>query len=148
MKFGPQFLFLLLVTVATITLACGSSPQLKSVSVSPASANASDYPNGQVQFTAVGYYAGSSSPVSVSPEWTACPPINAVTVSKTGVAQCEPGAAGTYSGPYYVEAFVPVSSLDCGPPPFPCKRAPARADRNAEESRAWQRLRVRKASRS
>jgi hypothetical protein len=74
MKFGPQFLFLLLVTVATITLACGSSPQLKSVSVSPASANASDYPNGQVQFTAVGYYAGSSSPVSVSPEWTACPP--------------------------------------------------------------------------
>jgi hypothetical protein len=108
---GPQFLLLLLVTVAAVALACGTSPHVQSVSITPAAANAKDYPEGQVQFRAFAYYPGSSSPAAITPEWSACPPVNVVTVSKTGVAQCVPGAAGTY----YVEAFVPVGELACSP---------------------------------
>ncbi len=63
MKFGPQYFYLLLVAVAAITLACGSRGPLKSVSVTPATANADDYPAGQVQFTAFGYYDSSSAGV-------------------------------------------------------------------------------------
>ncbi len=60
---GALFLFLL-VLAAAITLACGSSPSpdrlLQSVTVAPATAAAQDYPNGQVQFTATGFYSGEA----------------------------------------------------------------------------------------
>lgn len=54
--------FSLLILAAAITLACASSLQplsqhlLESVSVSPATADAKDYPDGQVPFTATGYF--------------------------------------------------------------------------------------------
>ena len=107
-RYWPQFCFSLLVLVAAITLACGSSHgNLQSISVSPAAADAQNYPNEQVQFTATGYYGSSSSPGSVSPTWIACSKTGAtpgITVSATGVGRCKAGASGTY----YVDASVRV----------------------------------------
>jgi hypothetical protein len=100
---GPQLLFCLLILAAAITLACGSSASrtLQSVSVSPPSADAQDFPNGQVTFTATGYYSKSPSQVSpLTATWGACyqqAATTAITVSSSGVAQCMPGASGTYT---------------------------------------------------
>lgn len=57
-SFRPVFFFSLLILTAAITLACGSSLEhlLQSVSVSPATADAKDYPEGLVPFTATGYF--------------------------------------------------------------------------------------------
>jgi len=111
-KYGPQLLFCLLVAAAAITIACGSSsshiPQ--SVAVTPPTADAKEFPGGDVQFTATASYNSMPSPVkNVSATWTACgsagslEPANLVTVSSSGVAQCLSGASGTYT----VYAFVP-----------------------------------------
>jgi hypothetical protein len=110
-KYGPQLFTSLLFVTAAIALACGSGSrgQLKSVSVSPAAANSEDYPDGQVQFTALGYYGTSSSGVPTPVTWSACSktgPAVGITVSSSGVGQCKAGASGTY----YVNAFVQVPS--------------------------------------
>ena len=104
-KYGPQLLFGLLVAAAAVTIACGSSTSstrtLQSVTLSPATADAQDYPNGQVPFAATGFY--NKSPQKVSPltaTWGACyqqAATSAVTVSASGVAQCKAGASGTYT---------------------------------------------------
>ncbi len=83
-------------------LACGSSgPRtLQAVGVSPATADANQFPNGEVQFTATGYY--NKTPASVTPlnvSWGACYqslPTSDVTITATGVAHCTPSASGTY----------------------------------------------------
>ena len=115
-NFGP-FLFLLLLISVAISLACGASAPrvLQTVSVNPASADAMNYPSGSVPFVATGYY--SKSPLTVSPEtaaWTACSstqgqPTNNVTLSSTGVAQCNAGVSGTYM----VVAAVPDPAFKC-----------------------------------
>jgi hypothetical protein len=87
---------------ASITLACGSSSphDLQSISVSPSSADAQNFPNGQVQFTAAGAY--NTPPMTVTltdATWGAAfqgGSTTAVTVDASGVAQCAPGAAGVY----------------------------------------------------
>ena len=96
--------FFLLVLAAGATLACGtsSSPRLlQSVTVSPATADALNYPNGQVQFTATGFYSREPSPVTpLSGTWGACyqgASTAGVTVNQNGVAQCAVGAAGVYT---------------------------------------------------
>jgi hypothetical protein len=105
---GPHFLFSLFV-LAAITLACGgSSHTLQSVTVSPATADARDYANGQVQFVATGYYDSAPSPVKpLTTIWGACyqgtatagetiytPAID----QSTGVAQCTAQTTpGTYT---------------------------------------------------
>lgn len=102
-KLGPQLLFCSLLAAAAIMIACGSSStrMLQSVSVSPATADAQDYPDGQVPFAATGFY--NKSPQQVSPltaTWGACSqqaPTTAVSVSSSGVAQCTAGASGTYT---------------------------------------------------
>jgi len=87
----------LLILAAAITLACGSR-MLKSVSLSPPSANASGNP---VQFTATGYY--NMGPMTVTPLealWGVCYQGNftsAVSVSQNGLAQCGAGSVGTYT---------------------------------------------------
>lgn len=116
-KYGPQLLFCLLMSVAALTLACGSSHIPQSVTVSPATADASDFPNGQVQFTATALYNTKPSPVTpATATWGACTqsaPTNLVTVSNTGVAQCTSGASGTYT----ISAFVANPSIkSCIPP--------------------------------
>jgi hypothetical protein len=117
--YGLPFFFLLVLAMA-ITLACGSPTGpgnttgiLKSVSISPASADAQNYPFGLVQFTATGYY--TTPPFQVTPltaTWGACyqgNPTNGVSVSKKGLAQCAAGSAGTYT----VWAFAPSNAQVC-----------------------------------
>lgn len=86
-------------------LSCGSSStsvrQLESITLSPATANATSYPNGQVQFVATGHY--NTVPFTVSPltaHWGTCyqeGSTSAISVSQEGIAQCASGAVGTYT---------------------------------------------------
>jgi hypothetical protein len=101
---GPQLLLCALVTAAGISLACSSSHSsrmLQSVTISPAIADAQDYPEGQVPFSATGYF--NMSPTQVSPftaTWGACQqqtPTTDVSVSASGVARCTEAASGTYT---------------------------------------------------
>jgi hypothetical protein len=83
-------------------LSCGSSAQhqLQSITLSPASADAQQYPDGQVQFVVTGYY--NTAPLTVSPlaaTWGACyqsSPTTEISINSTGGAQCGVGAVGTY----------------------------------------------------
>jgi hypothetical protein len=126
---GPCFLFMLLLAAA-ITLACGSptttacsatpsstnSSTPQSVSVCPASADAQNYPGGQVQFVAVADFLTTPSPaLPTQVVWGACQQSGAttgVTVSSTGVAHCASGASGTYT--VWASAG-PVLCLTVGP---------------------------------
>jgi hypothetical protein len=115
-KFLLGMLSLLL--AAWITLACGSNRQIQSITLSPASADAQDYPNGQVPFIATGYY--NAMPTTVTPlevTWGAAsgsvPANGAVTVNSNGVARCSVGASGVYTIGAWVN--LPVN----GTPPCP-----------------------------
>ena len=100
--------FVILATLASITLGCGSSKpvqnttaQLQSISLSPAQADAKDFANGEVPFIATGYYSAPPSPITPLDVWSwgACAesaPTTDVTISNAGVAQCAEGASGTY----------------------------------------------------
>jgi len=99
--------FFALAVLASLTLSCAansdpsSGRQLLSITLSPATADAQDYPDGQVQFMATGYY--NKAPYTVAPlsaGWGTCyqeAPTSAISVSKTGLAQCASGAVGTYT---------------------------------------------------
>jgi hypothetical protein len=112
------FVFLL-APASAITLACGSpmSPVTPScgtsatatnsgvpasITLCPATADAKDYPNGQVQFVATGYYATPPSPVTPlkAEIWGACQQQSSTTevsITGTGLAQCAAGSSGTYN---------------------------------------------------
>lgn len=106
-KLGLALSLLALVVAASLMLSCGASSQgqdpLQSITLSPATADAKDYPNGQVQFVATGNYTNPSRVVTpLSATWGACDQqeyatTSAVSVSSTGLAQCASGATGTYS---------------------------------------------------
>jgi hypothetical protein len=98
-QFRPRLRFLLLLTLLIITLACGSSRTLQSVSVMPAVANAQNFPNGQVSFTATGTFSKPPSPrqltsqdvtwcVGVTPGSCAGNIAVLATVDQNGVASC------------------------------------------------------------
>jgi hypothetical protein len=108
MKRLRSFLLSLATAVAGwLALSCGASSisglirQPQSVTLSPATADALDYLDGQVQFTATGHY--STVPYTVTPQpatWGACDqndPTTAVSVTMGGLAQCANGASGTYT---------------------------------------------------
>jgi hypothetical protein len=92
---------------ALLAVSCGTGPaqnqshNIQSLTLTPTTADAEDYPNGQVPFVATGHY--NIAPLTVTPQsatWGACDqfqPTNAVSVSQTGVAQCSTGASGTYT---------------------------------------------------
>jgi hypothetical protein len=110
MKIYGLSVFLLAILAIAITLACGSSPRtLQSVSLSPATAQSNP-----VQFTAMGYFNDSPSPVTLSAaNWGACyqnQRTTAVSVSADGLAQCAAGALGTYT----VWAWTTSSAKSCG----------------------------------
>ncbi|MGA9307333.1 MAG: hypothetical protein WBW31_18155 [Candidatus Sulfotelmatobacter sp.] len=104
-------------------LPCGTSPassganagQLHSITLCPATADARDYADGQVQFTAIGFYVNPPSKVAPQPAtWGACyqnTPTTEVSVSGNGLAQCGSGAAGTYT----IFADDPTNCLSVGP---------------------------------
>jgi len=102
----------LLIFLAAIVIGCGSSAprSLQTVSISPATADAHDFTNGEVQFTATGYYNKTPMQVTqVHATWGACyqnQPTTDITMTATGVAQCSPSANGTY----LVWAFAPDRS--------------------------------------
>jgi len=81
--------------------------QLQSMSVSPTAADAKNYPDEQVQFTATDYYENSRMVTPQSANWVACQsggPVTDVTVTASGVAQCGSGASGTFT----IDAWNPV----------------------------------------
>ncbi|MGA8441486.1 MAG: hypothetical protein WB762_34805 [Candidatus Sulfotelmatobacter sp.] len=96
---GPQLFLFFLILAAIITLACGSATSptriLQTVNISPPSAE------GQVQFTALGFYEPPyPAPVVLTATWGACyqnAPTTEVTVSSAGFAQCSVGGSGTYT---------------------------------------------------
>src|SRR5207249_4424224 len=104
-----------------ITFGCGSSPRLlQSVALSPASATAQ---GSTVQFTATGYFNDNPSTVKLtSANWGACyqnQRTTAVSLSASGLAQCAPGASGTYT----VWAWASRGGGSCGAgslPANPC----------------------------
>ena len=87
------------------TLGCGSSRDLQSVTILPAAANAQNFPNGKVSFTATGTFSRPPSPeklTSMDVSWCVGDSqgrcvgnINpGITVDSNGVASC----VGTFSG--------------------------------------------------
>ena len=113
MKRYDVSVFSLVVIAIAISLACGGSSQriLKSVSLTPATADAGGSP---IQFTATGIFNQQPSPVEpLTANWGACyqnQATTAVTVSENGLAQCAAGASGTYT----VWAWSENNSKNCG----------------------------------
>lgn len=110
---GPRLFFFLLLTLAAIALACGTSATrtAQSVTLSPTSATAPA--SGAYQFIAIGYFSTSPSPVTpLTATWGVCSldgsATTAVTVSNAGLAQCASGESGTYM----VWAFVQNANRD------------------------------------
>jgi len=94
--------FVLVLAGSLAVLSCGSSQtQLQSMSLNPTAADAKNYPGGQVQFTATGYYINPTHTVTPqSATWVACQnnaPTNDVSLTSSGLAQCGSGATGNYS---------------------------------------------------
>jgi hypothetical protein len=103
----------LLLLVAALMLACGINHGLyKSLTVSPATADAQDFPNGQVQFTATATEINGTQVSPASALWTPGPPWSlgplmpwpAIQLDQTGKASC--GAAGP--GTYMIAATAPI----------------------------------------
>jgi hypothetical protein len=96
----------LTVLLAFRMLACGSSNSnrvLESMTITPAIADAQNFPNGQVQFTATGQFSKPPSPDQVtfvapySGQWSFADAnsANIATIGSNGLAQCKSGASGT-----------------------------------------------------
>jgi hypothetical protein len=99
------------IALTLIAASCGTSSnssqgQLQSIAVNPPTADAQNYPNGEVPFQATGYYINPSHTVTPQPAtWVACSqnaPTSDVSVSKSGSAQCASEALGKYA----INAFV------------------------------------------
>lgn len=104
---------LLLAGIELVAGGCGNgSPRvLQSISVTPAIADAHSFPNGQVQFTAMGNYSQPPSPSPITQSgWSLSDP-NIAAISQGGLAQCNPSASGMVT----VKASVagPCSGTDC-----------------------------------
>ncbi len=87
---------LLLAAIEFATFGCGSqSPRvLQSISVTPASADAQAFANGQVQFSAVGNYSQAPTPSPIAGAGWELSGSDIATISPSGLAQCNPGASG------------------------------------------------------
>lgn len=114
------------------TLSCGSNRHLQSVTIQPATADAQNFPNGQVQFAATGIFSGSSVPVPLTSKdvtWCYGGTTAAASssqgicagniaqfagVDQNGVASCTP----TFHGSAYILAGTPGRSAnpDTGAP--------------------------------
>lgn len=103
----PLALFsLVLILAASLALSCGTGSQnnkdpLVSITLTPATADAQDFPSGQVQFVATGYYINPSRTVSpLVAGWGTCyqgATTNKISIIASGVAQCAPGAVGAFT---------------------------------------------------
>ncbi len=93
-----------LVLISSFALSCGAGSkgqqgQLQSITLSPATADAQDYPKGQVPFIATGVYINPAHKVTPqSAHWGVCQqnaPTDEASVTTGGIAQCASGAVGT-----------------------------------------------------
>jgi hypothetical protein len=105
MKRPGPVAFSLLLFAAAVLLACGSN-HLESITVTPATADAQDFPNGQVQFTATGVYSNGNRVDPIPALWSqgnpwALTPI-AIVIDSTGLASC-----GSVAGTFPVTATAP-----------------------------------------
>lgn len=102
---GPLRPILLLASLL-LSFGCGSGNQLRSVTVSPTAADAKNFANGQVQFSAVGTFSNSSMPQPLnSNQITWCVGTSAglcagninpgATITPTGAAACAPTFSGS-----------------------------------------------------
>jgi len=125
-KLLPASLLTLLIVVVFTLLACGGgslSHQLVSVSISPQTATASDFPNSMVQFTATGTFNRAPSPQTLNQAiWEVVvpsdfPTSDVATVDANGVAQCKTGFAGTVTikGGGMVCPSNPMMGIPCQP---------------------------------
>ena len=94
-----------LLTIALASTGCGSNRTLQSVTLTPASADAKNYPNGQVRLGRHRYFQQAAVPVAADQfgcalvRWrrTERAPATSmpnVTVDQNGVAQCRPWVCG------------------------------------------------------
>lgn len=115
-RFSAFVLSLVVVAFALLAVSCGgnsmmmmSSRQLRSIAVSPASADARNFPSGMVHFTAMGTY--NMAPMSANPPvlWSLGNPFSAqpvpagVSIDANGVAQCS-----GFMGMVIIEATSPM----------------------------------------
>jgi len=114
-----------LLAIAAAMLACGLNHGLyKSLTVSPATADAQNYSNGQVQFTAAGTEINGTQikPATalwtVGPPWLLLTPAPPIQLDQTGLASCGSAPAGIYmivaTAP--VDPHLPVSKLTMNTP--------------------------------
>ena len=109
--------FALVLAGLFVALSCGggqSQSQLTSVAVNPPTADAQNYPNGEVPFVATGYYVDPDHTVTplTTAWWTACSgngPTTDIVLNQSGTAQCASGARGTYS----ITATAPTTAREC-----------------------------------
>jgi hypothetical protein len=104
---------ILLGAIELVVGGCGNSgPRfLQSVSVTPASADAQTFANGQVQFTAVGTYSQPPSPSPLAQAGWSLSGSDLATISQSGLAQCNPGASGVVTVKASMSA--PCSGTGC-----------------------------------
>ena len=93
---GLLLAILVLAGISLLASGCGNgTPRtLQSISVNPANADAQNFSNGQVQFSALGNYSQPHSPSAITPsQWSLSDP-NIATISQSGLAKCRAGASG------------------------------------------------------
>lgn len=105
-RYGSLLFCFLLLIGWLATPGCGSSRQLQSVTLNPAKADAQNFPNGQVPFTAIGTFNKPPSPVQLTSQDVAwCVGTSngmcagniatGASVDANGAAQCRSGFSGT-----------------------------------------------------
>ena len=117
------FLTAALSLLSLVNSGCGSNRQLRSITVTPATADGQNYPNSQVQFTATGAYNDGSTNSSLSVRWSidnpfAPPPLpTGITLSSSGVGQCS-GFVGTVTifATAPVDPSTPISAMTMSTP--------------------------------
>ena len=120
---NPTPQLLLLFTLSSIALGCGSSRSLQSVTVMPAVADAQNFPNGQVHFTATGMFSKPPSPQKLtSQDVTWCVGMTAgacagniavgVAVDQNGLASCLANAPSSLPKTWIVMAGKSRSSMN------------------------------------
>ncbi len=104
-KFSIYLPLGLLLLIAAGLLACGSNGRLQSLTITPATADAKDFPNGQVQFTASAVYSDGTHTKPAIALWTPGLPWAldpqvawpAITLDGTGLASCGSANPATYT---------------------------------------------------
>ncbi len=117
MKKRADSVLFVLFAVATAGCGAGTPRTLQSVTATPMVADAKNFPNGQVQFTASAIY--NKPPTPVTPfqvtAWEALPQ-SIATITNSGMAQCVPGQSGTVTIRVAVPGDAPlmaVATLTC-----------------------------------